>query len=229
MQYVAYYRVSTKRQGRSGLGLEAQRSAVQKFLGISDAIIGEFTEVESGRKENREELQKAMKLAKARNIPILIAKLDRFSRRVSFIASMMEGGVKLTIAEMPHATEFQLHIFAALAQEERRLISERTCAALQQAQQRGANLGRNGAVLAQANRMNADIFAESLLPHLPNDWANRSLSELATTLNEKRVKTKSGSRFYPQTIKNYVKRLAQIQETTIADVDGQSSFYRNRY
>lgn len=207
MEYVVYFRVSTKRQGRSGLGLEAQRAAVNSFLEGSDAIIAEFTEVVSGRKENREQLQKAMKLAKARSVPLLIAKLDRFSRRVSFIASMMESGVKLTIAEMPHATEFQLHIFAALAQEERRLISERTRAALQQARKKGVKLGQNGAALAGVNRANANSFATSLLPHLPESWPYRSLSELAAMLNEKGVRTASGSRFYAQTVKNYLNRI----------------------
>lgn len=207
MEYVAYYRVSTKRQGRSGLGLEAQQAAVSAFLECSDTVIAEFTEVVTGRKENREQLQKAMKIAKAKGVPILIAKLDRFSRRVSFIASMMECGVQLTIAEMPRATEFQLHIFAALAQEERRLISERTKAALRQVRKRGTLLGQYGKQLALINRDLADQFAISLVPHLPNDWQDLSLSLIADFLNQNSVKTRTGSRFYPQTVKNYLTRM----------------------
>jgi DNA invertase Pin-like site-specific DNA recombinase len=207
MEYVAYYRVSTKRQGRSGLGLDAQRAAVISFLESSDTIIAEFTEVVSGRKENREQLQKAMRLAKTKAVPLVIAKLDRFSRRVSFIASMMESGVQLTIAEMPRATEFQLHIFAALAQEERRLISQRTKAALRQARKRGTVLGRHGKQLAMLNRDLADKFAISLLEHLPPDWPMLSLSAIAGILNGKGVKTRTGLHFYPQTVKNYLVRV----------------------
>ncbi|WP_426231077.1 recombinase family protein [Pararhizobium sp. DWP3-4] len=207
MEYVAYYRVSTKRQGRSGLGLDAQQAAVNLFLESSDTIIAEFTEVVSGRKENREQLQKAMRLAKAKGVPLLIAKLDRFSRRVSFIASMMESGVQLTIAEMPRATEFQLHIFAALAQEERRLISERTKAALSQVRKRGTLLGQHGKQLALINRDLADQFAVSLVKHLPKDWQTLSLSTIAGVLNRNNVRTRTGSRFYPQTVKNYLARM----------------------
>jgi len=207
MEYVAYYRVSTKRQGRSGLGLEAQQATVKSFLENSDTIIAEFTEVVSGRKENREQLQKAMRLAKAKAVPLLIAKLDRFSRRVSFIASMMESGVQLTIAEMPRATEFQLHIFAALAQEERRLISERTKAALSQVRKRGTHLGQHGKKLALINRELADQFAISLVQHLPEGWQMLSLPAIADILNRSNVKTRTGSRFYPQTVKNYLARM----------------------
>ncbi|MDW5318142.1 recombinase family protein [Rhizobium sp. PL01] len=208
MDYVAYYRVSTKRQGRSGLGLEAQQAAVNAFLESSDTIIAAFTEVVSGRKENREQLQKAMRLAKAKAVPLLIAKLDRFSRRVSFIASVMESGIQLTIAEMPRATEFQLHIFAALAQEERRLISERTKAALSQVRKRGKLLGQHGKQLALINRDSADQFAGSLAQHLPSDWATLSFSAIARVLNRKNVKTRTGSLFYPQTVKNYLARMS---------------------
>ncbi|MGA0593618.1 recombinase family protein [Enterovirga sp. CN4-39] len=137
--YVAYYRVSTAAQGHSGLGLEAQRASIQSFLSGSDRLLAEFVEIQSGRKDNRTELAKAVSLAKGKGASILIARLDRFSRRVSFIAGMMESGVRLTIAELPNATEFQLHIFAALAQEERRLISERTRLALKQAKGRGVS------------------------------------------------------------------------------------------
>ncbi|WP_426231071.1 recombinase family protein [Pararhizobium sp. DWP3-4] len=192
MEYVAYYRVSTKRQGRSGLGLEAQQAAVNLFLKCSDTIIAEFTEVVAGRKENREQLKRTMKLAKAKCVPLLIAKLDRFSRSVSFIASMMESGVQLTIAEMPGATELQLHIFAALAQEERRLISEKTKAALSQVRKRGTLLGQHGKQLALINRDLADQFASSLVKHLPKDWQTSSLSMIAGDLNRNNVKTRTG-------------------------------------
>jgi DNA invertase Pin-like site-specific DNA recombinase len=204
MKYVAYYRVSTKKQSRSGLGLEAQKQMVQTFASANGQLIAEYVEVESGRKDQRAELTKAMALAKKADASLLIAKLDRFSRRVSFISSMMEKGVPLVIAEMPNATDFQLHIFAALAQEERRLISERTKAALAQAKRQGKKLGINGLVLAEENKKLAEEFAKRLLPYLEYDWKDQNLSEIARRLNAKGIKTRTGGNFYPQTIKNYL-------------------------
>ncbi|MEP7452733.1 recombinase family protein [Phyllobacterium sp. SB3] len=204
MQYVAYYRVSTKKQSKSGLGLEAQKQMVEAFAEANGQLIADFVEVESGRNDQRVELIRAMAFAKKSGASLLIAKLDRFSRRVSFIATMMEKGVPLVIAEMPNATDFQLHIFAALAQEERRLISERTKAALAQAKRQGKQLGLNGSVLAEKNKADAEAFASSLVSHLDEDWKNQSLSQLARTLNAKGIKTRNGGRFFPQTVKNYL-------------------------
>ena len=166
-KYVAYYRVSTKGQARSGLGLAAQREIIERFIGNDKRLIGEYEEIESGRKDKREILWTAIAHAKREKAKLLIARLDRFSRRVSFIANLMEQGIGLTVAEMPTATDFQLHIFAALAQEERRLISERTKAALQQAKKRGVALGLNGAVLARRNKQSAEEFRTNLLRQIP--------------------------------------------------------------
>ncbi|MEI9407653.1 recombinase family protein [Mesorhizobium salmacidum] len=202
MKYVGYYRVSTKKQARSGLGLEAQQQVVRQFAGTQGQLVGEFVEVESGRNDRRIELAKAMNAAKKAGASLLIARLDRFSRRVSFIASMMEKGVQLVVAEMPHATDFQLHIFAALAQEERRLISERTKAALAQAKRKGAKLGRNGRILAAANKTRAKDYADQFRDLLPDHWETMSYSELARSLNQAGLTTVNGNRFYPQTAKN---------------------------
>ena len=167
-KYVAYYRVSTKQQGKSGLGLAAQREIVGRFIGEDKSLIGEYEEIESGRKDKRESLCKAIAHAKREKAKLLIARLDRFSRRVSFIANLMEEGIGLTVAEMPTATDFQLHIFAALAQEERRLISERTKAALQQAKKRGVELGKNGRMLAERNKEERERFRSELLEQIPD-------------------------------------------------------------
>ncbi|MGY3427863.1 DNA invertase Pin-like site-specific DNA recombinase [Bradyrhizobium sp. F1.13.4] len=147
-QFIAYFRVSTERQGKSGLGLAAQRRKISDFVGGAGKLIAEFCDVQSGKDDSRVELQRAIQLAKRENAKIVIARLDRFSRRVSFIANILEQGIGLVCAEMPNATDFQLHIFAALAQEERRLISERTKAALAEAKRRGVILGANGKNLA---------------------------------------------------------------------------------
>ncbi|MDX1245411.1 recombinase family protein [Sinorhizobium medicae] len=209
MKFVAYYRVSTRRQGRSGLGLDAQRATVEAFLQNGGELLAEFTEVTSGKKDERAELNKAIKLARSVGARLLIAKLDRFSRRVSFIARMMESDVGLTIAEMPNATEFQLHIFAALAQEERRLISERTRRALAQAKMRGVQLGTHGRILAERNKANAQSFSRQIFRSLPEGWREMSYNCLAKALNARGVKTRSGGNFYPQTVKNYMSRFTQ--------------------
>ncbi|TPI27757.1 recombinase family protein [Mesorhizobium sp. B3-1-9] len=212
MKYVGYYRVSTKKQARSGLGLEAQQQMVRQFAGSHGELVGEFVEVESGRNDRRIELAKAINTAKKAGASLLIARLDRFSRRVSFISTMMEKGVRLAIVEMPNATDFQLHIFAALAQEERRLISERTKAALAQAKRRGVILGQNGRVLAVTNRERAADFAKQIRDSLPEGWQSMGYSQLAGFLNDAGVLTINGTLFYPQTAKNLVRVLLSTHQ-----------------
>jgi DNA invertase Pin-like site-specific DNA recombinase len=207
-RYVAYYRVSTEKQGKSGLGLAAQRTLIERFLSIGDEVVAEFVEVQSGKNDERIELWKAIAHAKKQDAKILIAKLDRFSRKVSFIAGIMEQGIGLVVAEMPHATDFQLHIFAALAQEERRLISERTRNALAEAKKRGVELGKNGKVLAIRHRDEAAKWAEQLRPILvPMVEQGLSYSEIARRLNDQGVATVKGGRFLAQQVKNVVRRL----------------------
>src|SRR6476620_2178900 len=204
MNHVAYYRVSTERQGKSGLGLAAQHRKISDFVASAGILIAEFCDIQSGRDDSRVELQRALQLAKREGAKIVIARLDRFSRRVSFIASILEQGIGLVCAEMPNASDFQLHIFAALAQEERRLISERTKAALAEAKRRGRILGTNGRNLAAKNRKAADEFASQLRANLDADLLRCSYSEIARQLNEAGVLTATGRKFYPQTVKNYM-------------------------
>jgi DNA invertase Pin-like site-specific DNA recombinase len=143
-QFVAYYRVSTDRQGRSGLGLEAQQAAVRSYLGTATPI-AEFTEIETGRRNDRPELDRALALCRKRKARLIIAKLDRLSRNLAFIAALMDSGVEFVAVDNPHATRLTLHILAAVAEHERTMIGERTKAALQAAKARGIRLGRNGA------------------------------------------------------------------------------------
>ncbi|PWE81488.1 DNA invertase [Bradyrhizobium sp. SUTN9-2] len=208
IKFIAYYRVSTERQGKSGLGLAAQKRRISDFVAGPGMLIAEFCDVQSGRDDSRVQLQLAIQLAKRENAKIVIARLDRFSRRVSFIANILEQGIGLVCAEMPNATDFQLHIFAALAQEERRLISERTKAALAEAKRRGKSLGSNGRNLAAKNRRAADEFASQLREKLDADVLRRSYSEIARHLNDAGIATATGRRFYPQTVKNYLLREA---------------------
>ncbi|MBW7964139.1 recombinase family protein [Bradyrhizobium sp. BR 10261] len=208
-KFIAYFRVSTERQGKSGLGLAAQHRKISDFVSRAGTLIGEFCDVQSGKDDSRVELQRAIQLARRENAKIVIARLDRFSRRVSFIASILDQGIGLVCAEMPNATDFQLHIFAALAQEERRLISERTKAALAEAKRRGTILGSNGRNLAAKNRKAADEFASQLRAKLDADILRRSYSEIARCLNEAGVMTATGRKFFPQTVKNYLGRAGE--------------------
>jgi DNA invertase Pin-like site-specific DNA recombinase len=133
-KFVAYYRVSTEKQGRSGLGLAAQRKAVRDYLNGGDwEFIGEFTEVESGKKSDRPELERALKLCKRKRATLVIARLDRLARNVHFISGLMEKGVKFRAVEFPDADPFMLHVHAAMAEHERKLISARTKAGLERA------------------------------------------------------------------------------------------------
>ena len=141
-KFIAYFRVSTDRQGKSGLGLEAQREAVMTYLnGGRWSLVDEFTEVESGKHSDRPELAKALAACKKRKAKLVIAKLDRLSRNLAFIAALMESGVEFVAVDMPHATKLTIHILAAVAEHEREMISERTKAALAAAKKRGQRLG----------------------------------------------------------------------------------------
>lgn len=202
-RYVAYFRVSTVSQGRSGLGLAAQRTKIAEFLEPLDEIVAEFVEVQSGKSDTRTELWRAIAHAKKLSAKILIAKLDRFSRKVSFISGIMEQGIGLVVAEMPHATDFQLHIFAALAQEERRLISERTRNALMEAKRRGVVLGKNGWALGAVNRQKAREHAKRLEPLLtPLVQSGWSYSAIARHLNGVGIRPPLGKRYYAETVKS---------------------------
>ncbi|TAY81977.1 recombinase family protein [Rhizobium ruizarguesonis] len=208
MKYVAYYRVSTAKQQRSGLGLAAQKETIVNFLQTDDVLVAEFVETVSGKRDDRVQLAKAIKTARRCNAKLVIAKLDRFSRKVSFISRMMESDVGIVVADMPTATEFQLHIFAALAQEERRLISIRTKAALAQAKQRGIRLGVNGTALAERNKLQATLHAAKIKEILPVGWHQMSYSAIARSLNDQGLTTPNGTQFYPQSIKNLIMRIS---------------------
>ena len=141
-KYVAYYRVSTKRQGESGLGLEAQQSAVHNYLnGGKWALIDEVTEVETGKRSDRPQLQRALGLCRLHRATLVIAKLDRLARNVQFISSLMKSDVDFTAVDFPKANRLTVHILAAVAEHEAEMISARTKAALASAKKRGTKLG----------------------------------------------------------------------------------------
>jgi DNA invertase Pin-like site-specific DNA recombinase len=141
-KFVAYYRVSTAKQAASGLGLEAQKAAVLQYVnGGSWTLSGEFTEVESGKNSDRAQLALALNACRLIGATLVIAKLDRLTRNVAFLANLMEAGVEFVACDNPHSTRFTIHLLAAVAEHEREPISKRTIAALQAAKARGTVLG----------------------------------------------------------------------------------------
>jgi len=148
-QFVAYYRVSTDRQGQSGLGLEAQQKAVTEHVGRAGGdIVSTFTEVESGKRKDLPELLRALAMCRRIGAVLVIAKLDRLARNVHFVSGLMESGVEFVACDNSHANKLMIHILSAFAEHEREIISERTTAALRAAKARGVRLGVMGAVRA---------------------------------------------------------------------------------
>jgi DNA invertase Pin-like site-specific DNA recombinase len=141
-RFIAYYRVSTARQGRSGLGLAAQRAAVLGYLnGGSWTLVEEFTEVESGKRSDRPQLAAALAACRLHRATLVIAKLDRLARNVAFVSTLMESGIEFTAADFPQANRLTVHILAAVAEHEAKAISDRTKSALAAAKARGVTLG----------------------------------------------------------------------------------------
>ena len=161
-RFVAYFRVSTDRQGKSGLGLEAQRASVINYLnGGTWELVGEFVEVESGKHSDRPRLAEALQTCRKHRAKLVIAKLDRLSRNLAFIATLMESGIKFVAVDNPHANKLTVHILAAVAQHEREAISERTKDALRAAKARGTKLGNPAVVALKASGV---ALATMLLP-----------------------------------------------------------------
>jgi len=152
-QIIAYYRVSTARQGKSGLGLDAQKSAVESYAAsVGNEIIKAFTEVESGKNNNRPKLKEALELCELTGARLVIAKLDRLARNLNFISNLMESGVKFTAVDMPEANELTIHIMGAMAEHERKMISQRTKEGLKISKARGVKLGNPRIAEARAQR-----------------------------------------------------------------------------
>ncbi|WP_238368843.1 recombinase family protein [Mesobacterium pallidum] len=215
-QYVVYRRVSTKEQGRSGLGLDAQDRDVSLFLERFNTepyeVLATFTDILSGSEADRPDLAAALDMCRKTGATLLVSKLDRLSRKVSAIATLMEDRrVTFRVAQMPYADNFQLHIYAALAEQERKFISARTKAALAEAKTRGKKLGglrdktmqRNAAI--QANALaRAEKVAGIVMPLRE---AGRPLREIAEHLNRAGVQTARGGRWQASQVKRVLDRL----------------------
>lgn len=208
--YIAYYRVSTAEQGQSGLGLEAQKSSVEKFVESSNGkIIEQFTEVESGKRNDRPELDKALKLAKKHKAVLIIAKLDRLSRNLAFIATLQDAGVKFVCVDMPEANETMIQFMAIFAQHERKMISQRTKEGLQAAKARGKVLGNPNLTLNNNKFVQESmVFAEGLRTTLTG-FKKQGLSQRAMVeeLNKTGVKTMRSKQWHLLQLQNVLKRL----------------------
>ncbi|MEE1897442.1 recombinase family protein [Flavobacterium rakeshii] len=211
-KYIAYYRVSRKEQEVSGLGLAAQQTAVKKYVVSQDGnILKEYTEVETGtNKRNRVEIYKAIEMAKIHNAVLVIAKLDRLARNVSFVSSLMEAGIEFIAVDMPTANQFTIHIFAALAEMEAKLISTRTKQALAELKRKGKQLGNPNNLTATARTKGTQRIRENAKNNDRNRQAQSVIitckdkgmtyRQIAQHLNDLNFKTRYGKKFLPATI-----------------------------
>lgn len=213
-KFVAYFRVSTDRQGQSGLGLDAQRQAVAQHVGDQE-LVAEFTEVESGRKTDRVQLAHAMSLAKRTKSVLVIAKLDRLARNVHFISGLLESGVPFVCADMPEADRTFLQMSAVFAEWEARKISERTKAALAQAKARGTRLGcpipAVGSAAGVASiKTKADAYAARMLPMVRDiqaRMATATLRDIAAELTARGIETaRGGTTWHASQVSNLLSR-----------------------
>ncbi len=209
--FVSYVRVSTRKQGNSGLGLEAQLSAIEEYTS-KGTVLKTFKEVETGTsKKERPVLKSAIAYAKKKNATLVIAKLDRLSRSVAFIARLMEENIRFVALDYPDASPLMLHFAAIIAEQETRLISQRTKAALAQAKKRGVVLGnpniksvsKKGSI---ANKTNAKQFASNILPII-KEIKNAGITDLrsiANALNARGIKTARGGAWWASSVSNII-------------------------
>lgn len=209
----AYYRVSTERQGKSGLGLDAQQQAVRAFCQSNGyTLAGEFIEIESGKRNNRPVLGEALAVCKKRHATLLIAKLDRLGRNVGFITRLMEAKVDFKAVDNPDADKVVVHVMAVFAEHERDMISKRTKAALEAAKKRGVELGANGKyVLSRLNHENAVRFAEKMSPVIEElrQQGMNTIQAITDELNRLGVPTfrEHNHRWHPATVHYLIKRI----------------------
>jgi DNA invertase Pin-like site-specific DNA recombinase len=191
-KFIAYYRVSTARQGRSGLGLEAQREAVRHYLdGGRWKLVDEIVEVESGKRDDRPQLARALDLCRAWRATLIIAKLDRLARNVEFTARLMNSGVDFVAVDFPQANRLTIHILAAMAEHEREMISARTKAALRAAKARGVRLGGDRGGLSRRSRTKGNQHSAKVR-HERADQSARSLMPVIERLRSEGVTTAQG-------------------------------------
>ncbi|MDR5727956.1 MAG: recombinase family protein [Terriglobia bacterium] len=239
MLHVGYYRVSTERQGRSGLGLEAQRTAVLDYLNDSQGhLLGEFTEVESGRRKDRPQLKMALDQCRRQRAVLVIAKLDRLARNVAFISALLESKVRFIAVDMPEADVTFLQMAAVFGEWEAKKISERTKAALAAAKARGKRLGwsmpsrcaeqkeasKRGAATNHQRSVN---FAKNIIPIIDSvrKAGVTTLSGIASALNARGVSTARNARWHATSVRNI---LAYCSEKSLSSANVSRLVVHNR-
>ena len=213
--YIAYYRVSTDRQGRSGLGLEAQQQAVTTFIQGRGELVAIYTEIESGKRNDRPQLDAALAACKRDKAKLVIAKLDRLARNVYFISGLLESGVDFVAVDMPEANRLTIHILAAVAEHEREMISQRTKVALAAAKARGKKLGSPRPEIGSAKgravlRTQARAFALKLQPVIAGIQAEGTTTRrgIARVLNQRGIATARGGQWQANQVGQILRRLS---------------------
>lgn len=221
-RYLIYLRVSSQDQQRSGLGLEAQQRDIELFLenyaDVPYEVVERFVEVQSGKDDDRPLLDAAITMSKKNGAVLVVSKLDRLSRRVSFISTLMEEkALEFKVAQMPYADKFQLHIYACLAEQERDFISQRTKAALAAAKARGTKLGApviHLKKLAEARSRKAESAAQRVASVIhPLRQQGKPLREICEALNGAGLKTERGGQYHPSLVSRMLKRLNESPAT----------------
>lgn len=220
-KYISYLRVSTRKQGRSGLGLEAQRKAVDDYLnGGSWQLVEEYVEVETGKRDDRPQLARALAACRVHGATLVVAKMDRLARNAAFLLSLKDAGVDFVAADMPEANRLTVGIMAVVAEAEAQAISERTKAALAAAKARGVQLGnpenltdadrvKGSTAGVEARQRKADQRAEDLAPVVAEVQAEgcTSLREIAAGLNARNIPTPRGGEWHPSQVRRLLARI----------------------
>ncbi|KAA6332873.1 DNA-invertase hin [termite gut metagenome] len=217
-RFISYYRVSTQKQGQSGLGLESQKDIVSKYVeSQKGSLVNSYTEVESGKKSDRKELQKALMECKAQNATLIVAKLDRLSRSVSFISNLTDSNVDFVCCDFPSANKFTIHLFASVAQYERELISTRTKAALNAKREQGYKLGNPNACFTPEMKAKATTIKVEKANTNPNNerakciisrllQERKTQSEICRYLNANGFQTSTWKEFTPKAVARLIQR-----------------------
>jgi len=211
---VTYYRVSTKKQGKSGLGLEAQKEFVDRYVKFTETtVVKEYFEIESGKKSNRPILKRAVRYCKKHGLTLIIAKIDRLARNAFLVSNLIQSGVKIVAADKPFADPLELLEDAINAQRAGETISKNTKDALQAAKRRGVELGKNGKVLARENRKKAYARAEIMIPMIEGYEARgfRSEGKIMVQLNLDKVPSARGGQWGRATTHAMLKRVREIR------------------
>ena len=213
MKCIAYYRVSTDKQGQSGVGVEAQRTAEMNYI-KPDNIYKEFTEIESGKKKDRPILLKAIQLCKDEDATLVIAKLDRLARNVSFVSALLESGVKFVCCDMPSANELTINIYSAIAQDEAKRISQRTKEALAVKKAQGFKLGNPQNFTNESRLKGVEARVKKSKENENNIRAkaylkaiNGTLQQKADELNKNKYRTSKGKLFTPMQVSRLLKEI----------------------